>query len=360
MSIKEYSIFNLTDAPKNFKAGCYIFEQLPDYETRKQEVHRQEAIHEHYDTEGGEEKTIIPKIYGEHTNTYGAKGENEPPSQIWKNGFQIDDVVLLLRLLSGQCVCLDHEMEIWWHYSKADHILPSSIAPRFIDDILTSGVLADFKKVDAHVALYFYYRAWQGTWLNFQLADLGIAWDILSSGYDQREKQTEFLKRKAEFLKEVNPFLKSLGAKYGEDLAGKAQASISNISVFSLADRIVHMVTSLGVLPNVPTDKLREQACIFSAIRGCAVHDGIIPDSLRKFTASKRAIRYYAFVFRSLMTVVYGKLLRITNEQMAQSIIDVTSYFLTGEFRGEKPFTEEDSQIEAEIKRIISAEAAGK
>ncbi|MDA8326740.1 MAG: hypothetical protein M0033_11050 [Nitrospiraceae bacterium] len=357
MTTKEYQIFNLTDAPKSFKAGNYNFEQLPDYEARKHDVYRPTTIHEHFDEDGGEEKQVIEKIYGKHTNTYVAKSENEPPSLLWDSSRQIDDVILVLRLLTGQCVCLDHEVEIWWHYGKADHIVPSTIAPRFIDNAIKPEILGEFRKYDAHIAAYFYLRAWQGTCLNFQIADLGIAWDILSSGYDQREKDKDFQKRKKEFLSEAGALLQGLGAKHGSDLAGKAQASITNISLFSLADRIVHIVTSLGVLPNVPAVKLREQAYIFSAIRGTAVHDGTIPNKLKKFPVPKRAIRYYAFVFRSLMSVVYGKLLGIANGMMAQNIKDVENYFLTGEFRGEKPFREEDSRIEAEIRQIIAEDA---
>jgi len=153
--------------------------------------------------------------------------------------------------------------------------------------------------------------------------------------------------------------LQGIGGRHGEDLARKAQAAISNISIFSLADCGQYILNSLGVLPAVPPEKIREQAAILAAIRGCAVHDGRIPAALKKFEVPERAIRYYAFVFRSLMTVVLGKLLGIDNMSMGQDIADVTSYFTSGEFRGEKPFLEEDSRFEAEIKKLTSEETKG-
>lgn len=353
---KSHSVFNLIEAPEQFKIGAYEFTRHPDYDDRQRRVYQPTTIREQFDSGGGETKEVSEQVYGEHSNTYTATTADEPPSQLWPKGVQIHDVVLLLRLISGRCICLDYEREIWWHYGRADHMAPVALAPRIADQVLDKGGLLRFKDAEAHLASYYYFRSWQGTLMDFQIADLGIAWDVLSSGFDKREKDAEFSKRKKAFLKEVRPLLDGLGTQHGADLTRKANASIANISVYSLSDRILHMVSSLGVLPDVAPEKIREQAALFSAIRGCAVHDGRVPNELKSFDVPKRAIRYYAFTFRSLMTVVLGKLLGVDDSWMAQNVADVTSYFTKGEFRGEKPFTEEDSRLEAQIKQLVSGE----
>jgi len=363
--MKKIHIFGLQSLRASFQIGPYHFDRVSDYDEQVKRLPQSETLRTNWNSETGEKiDTRIPGRRGDHACTYIATVDGEEPGSnlFEKDTPQLIDIVFLMRLLSGQGVYLEHELETFPARFKGELLIHD---PFFIDEIgciLSSVDWLRAKNAGLGPSLYYYFRSCTSDMINFSGADIAIAWNMLASAYaaayppDGKEK---FLEEKSKACEKLKPVLAEIG-KENKGLAARISGALGSVSFDHLGDQVSHLTSSVGLLGGLDHDRVmgRLRTCV-SHIRARLVHSGIFPDPKTGWT--HRAQRYAVPSMRILFVLTCARLLGVKEAfyPFEEQLKTIASFFgdENPDFRGEHPFSEENSRFEERL-RAASIESS--
>ena len=350
-------IYNLKFSLKEFSLLGYKFNRISNYNSAIEEVYTPSSNITEYHSETGEEKKYIkPEQLGRHICTYEVKHMDlEPQSIIFRNDKALTDIIYLIRLFSGKGAYLDFELNSYPPYYHGIQAIPDNCIPAEIEKIFSSIKPDTLNKLDLAISLNYYFRSNSSNLLNFATTDLAIAWEIISTKYYAMFSQPT---TKRCLLTKEKCLLKFLGWIISKKYVHLIRCNLIKPEP-SLFDKAWFMLSHLGIDKEFDQDIAQYRIRVFLGfLRAKAVHTGKISEIKSGF--SKRAQDYLIFAMKDLLLLVYLKILKIDIKNVRFSyttsfISDCKAFFSQKDpkYRGEKPFTENDSRFEKEWNDVL-------
>jgi hypothetical protein len=349
-------IYNFKHKSTGFMVYGYSFVRTADYDSIIKELYVSPSLTKKWDSmTGNETKEVNLGQIGRHVCTHEAKYNGaEPQSIFFQHDKALTDITCLIRLFSGRGVCSEFELGRYPACYSGMPLIPDGNLAVEIEKVFSTAKSDILRQLDLGISLAYYSRSNSSDLLNFFAADLAIAWEIISARYyavfsEPSTGDSLSVKDRAvaALIEGVSSLLTS--SKYALSVRNALRKSEP-----TLFNKAWFMLSNLGIVTQYDSEIAQQRIRVFlSFLRAKVVHTGKMNEVKSGF--SKRAQDYVVFAMRDLLALVYLRILNIKISDVgyghaSRLAAECNAFFSQKDpkYRGERPFSENDSKFEKE------------